>query len=242
VRVLDLFSGIGGFSLGLERAGMTTVAFCEIDPYCRQVLRRHWPHVPIYEDVRNLSSQHLTADGIGVDVIAGGFPCQDISLAGKGAGIDGERSGLWKEYARLIGELRPQYAIVENVTALLDRGLERILRDLAEIGYDAEWECLSANAIGAPHMRDRVWITSYPHANGLRPQRLRAVTSRAWSKQQFERLLQDQLRVSVPAGKSGGVVDGVRHRSHRLRGTGNAVVPQIPEIIGRSILEAQLSK
>jgi DNA (cytosine-5)-methyltransferase 1 len=239
MNVLDLFSGIGGFSLGLERAGMRTVAFCEIEPYCQAVLRRHWPAVPIYGDIRELSAQHLTAAGISVDVIAGGFPCQDISLAGKGAGIDGERSGLWSEYARLIGELRPSYAIVENVTALLDRGLERVLRDLAALRYDAEWECVSANAIGAPHMRDRIWITAYPDTNSLRPQRLRPAASRAWPQQQFERLLQDQIRLSLPTGKSGGVADGVPNRSHRLKGLGNAVVPQIPEIIGRAIMRAE---
>ena len=161
MRVLDLFSGIGGFSLGLERAGMTTVAFAEIEPYCCEVLRKHWPHVKNYGDVRELSAQHLTADGIGVDVICGGFPCQDISVAGKGAGIDGERSGLWTEYARIIGELRPRYVIVENVAALLGRGLERVLGDLAALGYDAEWHCIPASAVGAPHRRDRVWIVAY---------------------------------------------------------------------------------
>src|SRR3954462_10460621 len=99
MNVLDLFSGIGGFSLGLERAGMTTVAFCEIDPFCRRVLAKHWPEVLCYHDVRELSAQHLTADGIrDIDLICGGFPCQDISIAGRGAGIAGDRSGLWSEF------------------------------------------------------------------------------------------------------------------------------------------------
>ena len=162
MRVLDLFSGIGGFSLGLERAGMTTVAFCEIDPYCRAVLRKHWPDVPCYDDVRLLTAQRLAADGISVDVICGGFPCQDISCAGAGAGIEGERSGLWREYSRLIGELRPRYVIVENVAALLGRGLGVVLGDLAALGFDAEWHCIPASAVGAPHRRDRVWIVAYP--------------------------------------------------------------------------------
>lgn len=158
MKVLDLFSGIGGFSLGLERAGMQTVAFCEIEPFCRKILRKHWPSVPIYEDVTKLTAKQLTTDGISVDVICGGFPCQDISTAGKGAGIEGSRSGLWKEYSRLVGELRPRYVIVENVAALLGRGLDVVLGDLAEIGYDAEWHCIPASAVGAPHRRDRVWI------------------------------------------------------------------------------------
>src|SRR5262245_22068485 len=122
MHVLDLFSGIGGFSLGLERAGMRTVAFCEVDTFCRRVLTKHWPGVPIYDDLRVLTAERLAADGIAVDVICGGFPCQDISLAGDGAGIEGERSGLWSEYARIVGELRPNFAIVENVAALLGRG------------------------------------------------------------------------------------------------------------------------
>ena len=124
MKVLDLFSGIGGFSLGLERTGgFETVAFCEIEEYPRRVLAKRWPDVPCYEDVRTLTAERLAADGIAVDVICGGFPCQDISTAGKGAGLAGERSGLWSEIARLVGELRPSYVIVENVSALLGRGL-----------------------------------------------------------------------------------------------------------------------
>ena len=163
LRVLDLFSGIGGFSLGLERTGgFETVAFCEIEPYASAVLKKHWPDVPCYEDVRALTADRLGADGIAVDVICGGFPCQDISTAGKGAGLAGERSGLWSEIARLTGELRPQYVIVENVSALLGRGLSRVLGDLSEIGYDAEWHCIPASYVGAPHRRDRIWIIAYP--------------------------------------------------------------------------------
>src|SRR5512139_4315940 len=117
MRVLDLFSGIGGFSLGLERAGMRTVAFCEIEPFCRAVLRKHWPNVPIYEDVRSLAAERLAADGISVDVICGGFPCQDISRAngvwGERLGLDGARSGLWSEFARTICQVRPKFVIVE---------------------------------------------------------------------------------------------------------------------------------
>lgn len=164
LKVLDLFSGIGGFSLGLERTGgFDTVAFCEIEPFPRKVLAKHWPEVPIYDDVRTLTADRLTADGIaGIDVICGGFPCQDISTAGKGAGLAGERSGLWSEIARLVGELRPSYVIVENVSALLGRGLGTVLGDLAEVGYDAEWHCIPAAAVGAPHRRDRIWIVAYP--------------------------------------------------------------------------------
>lgn len=161
MNTLDLFSGIGGFSLGLERAGFKTVAFCEINPWCRRVLAKHWPGVPAYTDVRELTAARLGADGVPrIDAICGGFPCQDISLAGKGAGLEGERSGLWREYARLLGELRPRYAIVENVGALRARGLAAVLADLAALGFDAEWHAIPAAAVGAPHLRDRVWIAA----------------------------------------------------------------------------------
>ena len=169
MRVLSLFSGIGGFDIGLERAGMRTVAFCEFDPYCQAVLKRHWPEVPIYDDVRSLSADTLRRDGVWpIDVIAGGFPCQDLSYAGKRAGIEGERSGLWSEFARLIGEVRPWFALMENVPGLLSAGHGRVLGDLAALGYDAVWDCVPASALGAPHRRDRVWIiahTQHPHAD-----------------------------------------------------------------------------
>jgi DNA (cytosine-5)-methyltransferase 1 len=157
VRVLDLFSGIGGFSLGLERAGMRTVAFCEIDPYCRAVLRKHWPAVPCFEDVRNLRAEHVGP----VDLICGGFPCQDISLAGRGAGLIGERSGLWSEYRRIIEEIKPRWIVIENVSALRSRGLDVVLGEVAALGYDAEWHCIPASAVGAPHQRDRIWIVAH---------------------------------------------------------------------------------
>lgn len=238
MRVLDLFSGIGGFSLGLERAGMTTVAFCEIEPYCRAVLAKHWPGVKIYEDIRTLTADVLERDGIDVDVICGGFPCQDISLAGKRGGIRSERSGLWFEYARLIGEIRPKFVIVENVAALLDNGMGDVLGTLSTLGYDAEWDIIPASAVGGLHRRERLWITAYPNTNSVRPQRVRPASARAWCKQQFARLVQDTARVSVPSGRSGGISDGVPNRAHRLKALGNAVVPQIPELIGRAIMEA----
>jgi len=169
MQVLDLFSGIGAFSLGLEATGgFRTAAFCEIEPFPRAVLRTHWPEVPQYDDVRTLTAARLRADGISVDVICGGFPCQDISAAGKGAGLSGERSGLWFEYARLIGEIRPAWVIIENVPPLRSRGLDVVLGCLAALGYDAEWHCIPASAIGAPHRRDRVWIVAYSAPGGRR--------------------------------------------------------------------------
>ncbi len=298
-RTLDLFSGIGGFSLGLERTGgFETVAFCEIEPFPRRVLARHWPGVPIYHDVRDLTAERLRADGIGVDVICGGFPCQDISLAGKGAGMDGDRSGLWSEYARLIGELRPRYVIVENVAALLGRGLDRVLGDLATLGFDAEWHCIPASAVGAPHRRDRLWIIAYAGSeqhegtgDALGRQAAKGLPSTVVADADDQRQLQPQGSERDQRGRTGNgredcpgpdrpmpmasatsrdagspapilsrqaidavhggighdwrtepdvgrVAHGVPSRAHRLRALGNAVVPQIPELIGRAILEA----
>jgi DNA (cytosine-5)-methyltransferase 1 len=245
LRVLDLFSGIGGFSLGLERTGgFETVAFCEIEPFPRKVLAKHWPEVPCYEDVRELTGARLAADGItNIDVITGGFPCQDISVAGKRAGIaEGTRSGLWSEIVRLVGELRPSYVIVENVANLLAGPSERpggwfgrVLGDLAECGYDAEWENIPASALGAPHRRERVWIVAYPHKIGLRHTSLGLHSLR-----QFVGDLTPAIWLSEPPepvifGVDDRVPFGVDQRS----AYGNIVIPAIPELIGIAILEAE---
>ena len=161
----SLFAGIGGLDLGLERAGMECQWQVEIDPFCRKVLAKHWPDVRRYEDVRTVGADELKP----VDLVAGGFPCQDVSIAGKQAGIkEGTRSGLWSEYYRVICELRPRFVLVENVPGLLVDGLGRVLGDLAEAGYDAEWQVLSAADMGANQMRKRVFIVAYPPAPTLR--------------------------------------------------------------------------
>ena len=238
MKVLDLFSGIGGFSLGLERAGMETVAFCEIDPFCQKVLRKHWPDVPIFDDVTKLRG----ADIGPVDVICGGFPCQDLSIAGKQEGIDAERSGLWSEIVRLAGELRPSFVIVENVANLLagpsgqpGRWFGRILGDLAAFRFDAEWHCIPASALGAPHNRDRVWIVAYPVGGQRRQEPLFRSIGRMGGEQQpfpwdggWEAAL---ARVR-------GMDDGLSGRVVRTDAIRNAVVPQIPEMLGRAIMEA----
>jgi DNA (cytosine-5)-methyltransferase 1 len=293
LRVLDLFSGIGGFSLGLERTGgFETVAFCEIEPFPRRVLAKHWPGVPCYDDVRTLTSARLAADGITVDVITGGFPCQDLSVAGKQRGMgEGTRSGLWSEIVRLIGDLRPRYIIVENVAALLSGPSERrggwfgrVLGDLAECGYDAEWENIPASALGAPHRRERVWLVCYPsenerscigcrngmvewhqlvspgrdkeadelvgsgshvayadqiHAQGQQPG---GIDAQRWARplqRPARPLLAGVGRQWVAEPDVGRVAHGVPDRAHRLAALGNAVVPQIPELIGRAILQAE---
>lgn len=158
----SLFAGIGGMDLGLERAGLTCKWQVEIDGYCRRVLAKHWPDVRRWDDVRAFPP----AEGDwSVDLIAGGFPCQDISSVGRRAGIEGERSGLWSRYAEIVGLLRPSYVLMENVPNLLSLGLDRVLGDLSAIGYDAEWETLPAGAFGAPHLRWRVFVVAYPTQN-----------------------------------------------------------------------------
>jgi DNA (cytosine-5)-methyltransferase 1 len=249
MKVLDLFSGIGGFSLGLDRAGgFKTVAFCEIEPFPRKVLAKHWPEVPCYEDVTKLTSDILKRDGISVDVITGGFPCQDISCAGKQAGIsEGTRSGLWSECERLLSELRPKYAIFENVTNLLSGPSEqpggwfsRILCDLAEIGYDAEWHNIPSSFIGGWSERSRAWLLAYP-AEKFRERRALQPIFRQYS-------LSVKLcggveewpgRSALPAARFCRAGDGVPDRMDRIAGIGNAVDPRIPELIGRAIMEAE---
>ena len=240
IRVLDLFSGIGGFSLGLERTkGFETVAFCEIEPYARRVLAKHWPGVPIYDDVTTLTASRLEADGIAVDAICGGFPCQDISNAGNGAGLEGERSGLWFEFRRLIEEIRPAWVFIENVSALRSRGLEVVLGGLAALGYDAEWHCIPASAVGAPHQRDRVWIVADaqccgqpgPGASGNASHPAPLVQREAVDA--FDGSLGDIWRTEPDVGR---VAHGVPARVDRLRCLGNAVVPQIPQILGEAVL------
>ena len=145
---------------------MRTAWFCEQDEFCRAVLAHHWPGVPCHPDITELRAVDVEP----VDVLCGGFPCQDLSYAGAGAGLAGARSGLWTEYARLVGELRPRYVVVENVSALLARGLGTVLGDLAALGYDAEWDCIPASAVGAPHRRDRVWLVAYADGGRQRAQ------------------------------------------------------------------------
>lgn len=237
LRVLDLFSGIGGFSLGLERTGgFETVAFCEIEPFPRKVLAKHWPKVPIYDDVRTLTKDILDRDGIAVDVITGGFPCQDLSSSGKQRGVNAKRSGLYAEVVRLASEIGPQIVFMENVANLLagERGdwFGTVLRDLASIGYDAEWYYIPANWLGAPHARTRAWIVAYPHEVGRESLSLGFDTLRQFKCGIAKTVWAPELSPS-PICR---VDDGIPDRVDRLAALGNAVVPQIPELIGRAIL------
>lgn len=154
----SLFSGIGGIDLGFERAGMRCRWQVEIDKYASQVLAKHWPDVPRWDDIRTFPPAE---GGWNVDLICGGFPCQDISLAGKGEGIYGAKSGLFFELLRVVRRLHPRYVFLENVAALRSRGLDTVLGEMAALGFDAEWHCVPASAVGAPHQRDRIWIFAW---------------------------------------------------------------------------------
>ena len=300
----SLFAGIGGFDLGFERAGIRTIWQVELDGYCRRVLERRFPAAVRFADIRECAGPGFRRARLRdygacerrvlppVDILSGGFPCQDISSAGKRAGIDGERSGLWSEYARIIREVRPRYVVVENVAALLHRGMERVLGDLAACGYDAEWQSIRASDVGAPHRRERVWIVAYPQRRGIWEQPvLRAECARATEPFLAGENVADAERGGFAEGGKfrkgrgesdaggggevshtifaglegtergelarardgrsdahlarsdwwavepdvGRVAHGVPARVDRLRGLGNAIVPQIAEWIGRRI-------
>jgi len=245
MKVLDLFSGIGGFSLGLERAsGFKTVQFCEIDPDCRQVLKKHWPGVPIHDDVETLNLSEGFAD-----VVTGGFPCQDLSVAGKQKGInEGTRSGLWWEMRRIISEVRPKFAIMENVSNFLSgkRGVwfGNYLASLAEIGYDAQWTCIPAAAAGMPHCRERVWVISYPSRLGWRMDIFKKIDmSKALYKSSQNKknaVLVADLERSYPAipeylRVDDGVSVELDEVKNRISACGNSIVPEIVYQIGRLI-------
>lgn len=167
LRVLSLFAGIGGIDLGLEAHGCQTVAYSEVDPYAASIMARHFPDAVNLGDITTIDWE--AARELDIDIICGGFPCQDISTAGRGAGIaEGTRSGLWRHYADAVRVIRPRGVLVENVSALLARGLDRVLGDLAACGFDAEWDCIPASALGAPHRRDRLFLVAYPGSEGRR--------------------------------------------------------------------------
>lgn len=227
----SLFSGIGGLDLGLERAGMECRFQVEINPFCQKVLAKHWPNVPKYGDICGLTGDELER----VDLIAGGFPCQDISLAGRHVGIDGERSGLWVELARIVSVLRPRFVLIENVPALLGRGMGELLGYLASAGMDAEWSTMRACEFGAPHTRARVFIVA--HAKEER-------RGRGWivwpteKSMEVSRCDSESLRPWSIEPTFPRVAYGVPRRLDRVRGVGNAVVPQVAEWIGKRIMEA----
>lgn len=221
MRVLDLFSGIGGFSLGLGRAGFRTVAFVENDPKCRAVLRRHWSDVPIYDDVRTVRGSPGAAD-----IIVGGFPCQPFSSASRGrrAGTADDRY-LWPEMLRLVSEIRPNWVCAENVTHIDGVVLEQVVSDLGRLGYEVETFEIPACAVGCDHRRSRLWILGHSYGHGEPGVPVHAEASGMPGR--------GSLTGSL------GTTDEVPGRLDRLQQLGNAVVPDIPELIGRAIIRCE---
>jgi DNA (cytosine-5)-methyltransferase 1 len=231
LRVLDLFSGIGGFSLGLERAGgFKTVGFCEIEEFPRKVLAKHWPEVPIYEDVTTAEFGSIGP----VDVVTAGFPCQDLSLAGKGAGLAGERSGLFWQIFRAVRMVGCPRIVLENVAALLNRGLCQVLGALASVGYDAEWHCIPARYVGAPHGRDRFWLIADPIGCEWRQEPYSGALGRMGREQQSVPWDRDW---ATALSELRGLDDGLPRSVASTDGYRNAVVPQIPELLGMAITD-----
>jgi DNA (cytosine-5)-methyltransferase 1 len=263
VRVYEAFCGIGGFSLGFQRAGFEIIGGCEIDPYARAVWEKRFEIEPD-GDIRTI--EHVSAD-----IICGGFPCQPFSVAGLQGGTQDKRD-LWPELNRVIRASQPRWIVLENVPALLsiERGsvFGRLLRDLAESGYDAEWDCLPASAFGAPHQRDRVFIVANSNSERRREKpiskRRSSYQAKPWNDGEKEPLAdalgvgsesgwasrrpKEYARTSLPSDRRsawevepcmGRVVDGIPNRAHRLRTLGNAVVPQVAEWIAKRIKEIE---
>lgn len=294
MNFISLFSGIGGIDLGLERAGMTCVGQVENDPWCNQILEKHWPTIPRWQDIHDLDPEELPDH----DLIAGGFPCQPVSLAGARLAQDDPR-WLWPEFFRVVRVVRPRYVVVENVPGVASARMGDVLGDLAQIGYDCEWQSIPAAFVGAPHLRWRIFIVAYPNTMGIRrgrsntgsnsdgrfsggsggdgadvretstgPMADHALTDVAHSNgdsepgrtvdagpRSRELVLADTggeglEREGLPGPARNGdwwavepdmgrVAHGVPRRVDRLRGLGNAVVPQVAELVGRMIMESQ---
>jgi len=236
IKIGSLFAGIGGFELGLERAipGAETIWQVEQNAFCQKVLAKHWPDAKIYNDVRNITRDNVEP----IDILCGGFPCQDISLAGKGMGLHGKKSGLWWEMLRIISELRPRIVVMENVAAVLIRGGCQVVGSLAEIGYCTEWTVISARDFGAPHLRRRWFAVAYSELFDAKI----SIKGKYSSIQKFRSY-----------GAKGGfwekgptespicrVDDGLSYRVDRLRALGNAIVPQCSEWVGEQIVKSGL--
>lgn len=251
----SLFAGIGGMDLGLERAGMKCKWQVEIDPFCQKVLAKHWSEVKRYGDIKEVG-QELEF----VDLICGGFPCQDLSFAGYMRGIDGARSGLWAHFARLIGVLRPRFVLIENVPGILaNESMRRVLWDLSSFGFDVEWESLPAAAFGAPHIRDRVWIFAYSRQEfGTNEGRVNGVRKRDYlfqengNRNEAKRGKDWELVALAPGICERSSADWWIHQSSLARSVngiprglvdaangafGNSVVPQVAEWIGTRIMK-----
>ena len=252
LRHLDLFSGIGGFALGLESTGgFETIGFCDNEPFAQKVLKKHWPHVPCFGDVRDVGRDTTGLDR--VDIITGGFPCQSISVAGLQKATEDNR-WLWPEMFRIIKEIRPTYVIGENVRNLISIRdgvvFEQVCTDLESEGYEVQTYVLSASAVNAPHQRYRCWIVAHAKSSRYRGRSSEECRDKQGkfqqSKQRWSEVGSKVERCSEPHGEKQNweteprilrMADGISNWVDRLKGLGNAVIPQIPAALGRAILE-----
>lgn len=227
----SLFSGIGGLDLGLERAGMKCIWQSEIDPFASRVLAKHWPNVPNLGDVTEIDWSEVERP----DLICGGYPCQPFSVAGERKGTDDERH-LWPYFAAAIRYLRPRFALLENVTGHLSLGFGDVMRDLAELGYDCEWEIIRASAVGAPHARARLLVVAHAQGEGLEGRVFSGAprTTQCELPAGFGRAGTDWPMPPAVSGVGYGLPDWM----DRVKSLGNAVVPDVAEYVGRRILEA----
>ena len=230
LKILDTFAGIGGFSYAAHElvGGFETTQFVEIDPFCQKVLKKHFPKVPCHDDIKT-----FTAYPGQYDVITGGFPCQDISVAGRREGItEQSRSGLFYELIRVIRLVRPKFVVMENVAAILNNGLDIVLGELSEAGYDAEWSIISASSLGAAHRRSRWWcVATVTNSNseGLQRKILSKMESGIWSAKHTRRLDPNwRSYVSKPILPRGSY--GLSNRVDRTKALGNSIVPSVAAI------------
>ncbi len=231
----SLFAGIGGFDLGLERAGMVCKWQVEKDEFCQKVLTKHWSNVPKFGDIKNVTKKELEP----VDLICGGFPCQPFSQAGKQRGKTDDRY-LWPEMLRVIRELSPRWIIGENVAGFINMELENAFIDLEAEGYKVEAFVLPACAVGAIHRRNRIWIMAYSKCNSFQGRKTsRPQGEKEARNEQLARLLQPCIRPSLSVARTYRSDNGIPNRVDRNRSLGNAVVPQIPEILGRVIMDIE---
>jgi DNA (cytosine-5)-methyltransferase 1 len=241
-KIGSLFSGIGGFELGLERAiPAETIWQVEQDKFCQSILKKHWPKAKIFNDVRNITKDNVDP----VDILCGGFPCQDISIAGKTRGLKGEKSALWWEMWRIISELRPRFIVLENVANIIRLGGREVVGSLAQIGYNAEWTTIKASDFGAPHRRERWFCIAYPshkyfNRESISPFKMEEIQQRktsTWAidsklcRSEKERYWERHLHPSPFCRMD----DGISNRVARLKALGNAIVPQCSQWIGEQI-------
>ena len=252
MKTLDLFSGIGGFSLGLESVGFETVGFCEIDPFCQKVLKKHWPDIPIHKDIKELNGHEYRGS---VRLVCGGFPCQPYSVAGKRRGEEDDRA-LWKEMFRVIREVEPDWVIGENVPGIVSMELDKVLSDLGDT-FDVQTFDIPAVAIDARHTRHRIWVIGRakyladPYGNGLQGSKIQRGDGKNRAKpihQQFKRFGGSSFKLSNPRRKVkwkpeprlDRMAHGIPNRLDRIKGLGNAVCPPLVSEIGRLIMQHDL--